>query len=656
MKKSLVSRIWGLMAVLALSLSACESPEEVIKPQFPEKITATVMAGDSFDFTIEPTMKWSLKIPTEVATYFKFVVGESERYTLNGEAGTHNITIAVAPNEEFDTTRTCAVEMTMGGESQVIVELTRGAKERELKVYVAEFDTTEEMFVTDAEGAYSYSSTPTDKIEWVWCNEQWMQRIVVEANFRWSFGVDTPEWINANKTSGTAGRTEIFLRTNPELRPLEDGTYTIELCDTSDRNGDGVIDSSDILVVKTLTTTMEGCKSVCDVELVTEALFNAEGLYYASGSDSYVESCYGRINSPRGVEVFALNKGADGSYTREGAEWILLTVGDFPAEAGSEGIWTRELTLSVEPTTSEEDREGAIVAIPLTEAGTTSYADFIVCEILQEGIEVIDTSDPIYAFDENMMMGYGARFEKIEKGTWPWVNNWSGIPHAYKLTLRNNDSGDDLVFRRPFDSYKIYGIDGYMGAAYDPATCWITISESDPEEAIENGYIIRSRLGDGEGEFANTMAGSKGQNEATFVFYNDKGEAYALIYVVLDPTFTPYEEVEGDVMFTNIEEALQTGAKLEQIVFGDEEYNEEEDYMGILQYRLTLNPKCKSISLTLPEYTMAYPYQSWLSTRKSGEETIVSTSSSTSATGRITFYGSNNYNVVLQLIVIYNAN
>lgn len=654
MKRGLLSTIWALIATLSVVLSACESPEEeVINPQFPEKITATVAAGEKFEFTIEPNMKWSMKIPSEVATYFKFIVGESERYTLNGEAGEHTITIGVAPNEEFDVTRTCAVEMTMDGQTMVIAELTRGSKERTVAIYTAEFDTTEEMFTTDEQNNYIYSSTPCEELDWVWCNEQWMQRIVVETNFRWNFGVDMPEWINASKNSGTAGRTEIFLRTNNEKRPLEDGNYTIEICDSSDRNGDGVIDSSDILVVKSLSTTMEGCKSVCEVSLSATALFNAEGLFYAASSDSYVESCFGRVNSPRGAEVFAVNKNSDGTLSKEGADWILLTVGDYPTEAGEEGIWTRELTLECTANDSELSREGAIVAIPLSEAGATNFADFVVCEILQEGIEIIDTSDPIYAFDENVMMGYGARFEKLEKGTWPWVNNWSGIPHAYRLTLRDNNSGDDLVFRRPFGSYKIYGAEGYMGATYDPATCWITISQSDPEEAIENGYIIRSRLDDEL--YPNTLPGSKGQNEATIVFNDEKGNAYALVFVVLDPTFTPYEEVEGDVKFTNIEEALQNGAKLEEIVVGDEQYNEEEAYMGVLQYRLTLNPKCKSISLTLPEYTMSYPYQSWLSARKSGEETLVSVTSSSSASGRITFYGSNNYNVILQLIVVYNA-
>lgn len=653
MKKSLVSKIWALVALMTLSLTACEEPVEEITPNFPEKVTATVMAGQEYEFTIEPNMKWTLKIPTEVATFFKFIVGESERYTLNGEAGTHTITIGVAANEEFDTTRTCAVEMTMGGESQVVLELTRGSKERKIAIYAAEYDTQEDTFATDEEDNYIYSSTPSQSLEWVWSNEQWMQRIVVESNFRWNLGADTPEWINASKTSGSAGRTEIFLRTNKEYLPLEETTCTVEFCDMSDRNDDGVIDDSDILVVASMSTTIEGCKDICEVSLSGDALFNAEGEYFTTSSDSYVDLVYGRINSPRGAEIFAVNKSADGSYTKEGAEWILFTVEEYPTEAGEVGIWTREFSLDVEANTSEEPRYGAIVAIPLSEAGATNYADFVVCEITQEGVEVIDTSDPIYVYDESAMMGFGARFEKLTKGSWPWTNNWAGIPHAYKLTLRNNDSGDDLVFRRPFSSYKIYGYAGYTGATYDIESCWLTINESAEEENIENGYIIKSRLD--EELYPNTLPGSKGQNEATFIFNNEKGEAYALVYVVLDPDFSPYSGTDGDVKFADAESANLSGAKLEEIVDGDDEYSEEDDYMGILQYRLTLTPDCKSVALIIPEYSMHFAYQGWLEAELQGDQTIITSSSETSATGRISFYGSNNYNVILQLTVVYKA-
>lgn len=655
MKAKNLLKALAIAAAAALALVGCKEPDEpILTPSFPEKIVANVAAGEVFEMTIEPNMKWTLKIPTEVATYFKFIVGESERYTLNGEAGTHTIQIGVAANEEFDNVRVCKVEMTMDGKTEVVAELTRGSKERTLVIYPVEYDAEEMAFVTDSEGNYMYSSTPCDKLEWKNVNDQWMLRFIVEANFKWSLGVDTPEWINANKTSGNAGRTEIFLRTEQERLPLEDTTCNIEFCDSSDRNGDGVVDDSDILVVGSYTTTIKGCKDHFEVDFVANATFNAEGEFYEAGSDSYTESAYGRIYSPRGAEFFAMAKSADGSLTLEGAEWINLQVDEFPAEAGEEGIWQRNFTLNVEVNESTEPRYGAIVAIPLSEEGTTNYADYVVCNITQEGVVIVDTNEPVYAYDEDLMMGYAAKFEKLEKGTWPWAYNWEVVPYAYRLTLRDNSSGDDLVFRRPFASYKIYGYEGYLAPAYDPETCWVTINESDPAEGIENGYIIRSRLGDNEGEFPNTMPSSGGKNEATIVFYNDKGEAFALIHVVLDPSFSPFDTA-GDVKLTNAEEAFKNGARLEEIVLGDEEYSDENAFMGILQYRLTTTPTSKEVSLTIPEYAMFFAYNDWLNVEQQGSETIVKVSAESSSKGRITFYGSNNYNVILQLIVVYNA-
>ncbi|MBQ2248003.1 MAG: hypothetical protein II323_04510 [Tidjanibacter sp.] len=657
MKRSIVTIMWSLLAALTLGFVGCNTPvEEPSKPEFPEKITANVAAGEEFKFTFDANMKWTLKIPTEVASYFKFIVGESERYTIKGEAGSHEVTIGVANTEEFDNVRVCAVEMTMGEETRVVAELTRGSKERTLDVYVAEYDATESVFVSDEEGNYQYVSTPSsDKLEWMWCNEQWMLRFAVDANFSWNFGVDTPDWIDINKTSGSAGRTEIFFRTVDEKRPLEDTTCTLEFCDSRDRNGDGVVDDSDIIVVKSFTTTIEGCKNLCEVDIVSAATFNAAGEFFAASSDSYVESAYGRITSPRGVEFFAVGKSADGTYSLEGAEWIELEVEDFPSEAGEEGVWMRNFSLNVMVNESTELRYGALVAIPMPQAGATNYADYVVCEITQEGVEIIDTSEPIYAYDEDVMKGFAAKFEKLENNTWPWQGSWANIPYAYRLTLRNNNSGDDLVFRKQFANYRIFGYNGYSGNTYDPATSWVTISESDPSEAIENGYIIRSRLGTEEGQFENTMPGKQGQNEATFIFYDDKGVAFALIHVVLDPEFSPYPKVEGDVKFVDENMAIDNGVFLEAIVSGDEDYNAEDAFMGILQYRLTLNSRCNSIALLLPDYTMAYPYQAWLTSSKKGKETTVTANSSESVKGRITFYGSNNYNVVLQLIVVYNA-
>lgn len=653
MKRNIASIMWALLATLTFGLVGCNQPEEeVTLPKFPEKITANVAAGEEFKMTIEPNMKWSLKIPSDVATYFKFIVGESERYTLNGEAGKHEITVGVAENEEFDNVRVCAIEMTMGDETQVIAELTRGSKERELAVYIARFDSTEEMFVTDENGNWVYdTAASTDNIGWVWCNEQWMQRIVVESNFKWSFGIDTPEWIDASKTNGSAGRTEIFLRTNVNKLPLEDTETQIDFCDTSDRNGDGVINSDDILVVKSYNTAIEGCGSTCNVDLASSITFNAKGECYQATSGSYVEFVNGRIRSPKGAEIFAVNRNSDGSLSKEGNDWMLLTVSDFPAEATEIGIWDRTIQLDVEINESEEERKGAIVAIPLSDKNTTDWAKYVVSEISQAGIEIVDTSEAIVVADEDIMAAHGGKLEKINTGAWPWQGAWASIPYAYKLTYRNDNSGDELIFNKEFSRYLIYGYSGIAGSTYDPESCWLTINKSEDEESPENSYLIKSRLE----THPNTMPGSNNQNEATIIFYNSDNQPYALIHFVVDPDFTPYEGVDGDVTFINPEEAILNGARLEEIVKGDDDFSEEENYMGILQYRLTLTSRCKTMAISVPEYSFAYPYQNWIECELEGTKTIVKITSEESGKGRISFYGSDNYNVILQLIVVYNA-
>lgn len=659
MKHTLRLGTLALLWAILFSMGGCKEPEgQTIIPNFPTKITATIEAGEHYTFSVAPNMRWTMKIPTDVATYFKFIVGESERYTLNGEAGEHNITIAVAENEEFDKVRICAVEMTMGDQTEVIVELTRGSKERSLELYTALYNSDEELFETDEQDNWKYSSTPSDRIDWVWNNEQWMQRVKVESNFSWSLSADTPNWLLASATSGKEGKTEIFLRMEQEHLPLENTTCTIDFCDISDRNGDGVVDSSDILIVRSFETSVEGCKATCKVDIAAEAEFNAAGECYQSSTDSFYEYLFGRIYSPRGAEIFVVNKIGTDSYNRTDTEWMIFEVDDFPSEAGDEGVWERQFQLSLSENTSTEPRYGAIVALPRTVAGESgvNLADYVVCEISQEGVVVEDDREPISAYDENIMLAYGAKLEKLEPNSWPWKGAWATIPYAYKLTYLNNDSGDDLVFNFDISRYQIYGYNGYSGNTYDTDTCWLTINPSDESEAIDGGYIIRSRLGDGEGQYPNTMAGSNEQNEATIIFYNANNEPYALLYFVLDPTFTPFEGADGEVAFTNPQDAISKGARLEEIVSGDEEYSDEDAYMGVMQYRLTLTPSCKSISITTPAYNIAFAYQGWLSCEQvNDQESIVKATCEESSNGRITFYGSNDYNVILQLIVVYKA-
>lgn len=649
-----------LLGATMLSMAGCEDTE-LEAAQFPEKITATVNAGDTYEFTISPNTNWTLEIPLEVATYFKFIVGESERYTLNGKAGTHTITVGVSNIEEYDVVRVCEISMTMNGETRVIAEITRGNKERTFSLYIAEFDSTEETFKTDADGKWIYSSTPTDRLDWVWSNEQWMQRVVVESNFEWFLSPEAPAWLLLNQTSGEAGRTELFLRVNRECLPIEDVECNIEFGVAYIHNST----ESNFETVGSYPTNMEGCGDYCEVNLPEQMQFNADGDYYQPSSESYIASVNGRICAPRGAELVLLSKNADGTYSTE-VTWMRIKMGDFPEEAGEIGAWERSFTLDVAKNSNTEPREGAIAALPKIVAESDSYnpEEYIVSHIYQDGYVEIVEVEAIYANSEETMAAFNSKFEKLKSGSWPWMGSWSKIPYGYKLTYNSNDSGDDLVFNQPFTRYEIYGFDGDGKAPYDLETCWLTIEPSAEYKDLENGYIIRSRLNKTieDVTYTNSMAGSYGENEATIIFYDADDKPYALIYFILDPTyFTPTEHPTGTISFAD-DSYSELGATLEVIEDGDEEFSDELAYGGALQYRLTLNPNCTEVTLIVPDFALVYPYAGWLlASGGSGRLTVTvdtallpeTEEGVTKHSNHLTLHNSG-YSVIADLIVVYN--
>ncbi|MBQ8271439.1 MAG: hypothetical protein IJZ09_00295 [Tidjanibacter sp.] len=670
MKRGIINMLMALAASAAMTFVGCNEVPEEVTPIFPEKITASVEAGEEYEFSFTANMSWKLQIPDEVATYFKFIIGAVERQDMNGEAGTHTITVGVSDIEEFNTVRVCAIEMTMGNETKVVAELTRGGKEHTLVMYVAENYTDEEtgdiMFSTDADDNYIYSSTPAERLDWVWSNAQWMQRIVIEANFDWYLSPDAPAWLNLNATEGTAGRTELFLRVNREQLPLEDVACDIEF---------GLIyltnsTESNFEAIGSYPTTMEGCKDICEVTLPESLIFNAEGEYFQTSSDSYTDFANARISSPRGAMLILLNKNADGTYTTEGADWMTYTITeDIPEEAGDYGVWERSFMFDVSANTTTSQREGAIAALPVSAvtAGATNYNDYIVCTITQQVMKIIESNEAIIVNDEEIMAAYNSKFEKLTSGSWPYVGAWSQVPYAYKLTYQGNNSGDDLIFAKPIANYKIYGFN--ESSVYDNDTCWLTIEPSEEHKDLENGYKIKSRLGETiEGyTYTNPYAGDGGENEAFIFFYEseeafNKDEAFAFIYFILDPNYTtPIDRPEGSVVFANDKDYDALGANLKEITKDMAEYSIEMAFVGTLQYMLTLNENCQEATLIVPNYLISYPYASWFyTTEGTGRVTIhIDTAELpeveagvTEVRSNLTLYGEG-YVQAVQLTVVY---
>ena len=673
MKKQIFRLLTAMVMCAAAVLSiGCEpepDPEPEITPNFPKLVEKVVKSGETVTLSINPNMAWKVSIPSSAAQYFS-LVDAAGQLSMTGEAGAQQIKIKVAEQDEFDTDRVCEVSLSMGGKSEVIAKLTRMKLARTVNIYVAEYDAANVDFKTTDEGAYVYGTTPVTSLDFLWHNEQYMHRIVVETNFKWAIGGELPAWLDPSVTTGEEGRTEVFVRTVKEAYPF--AAESVELVINDFTN-----ESTPVAAGK-LKLSMPACEAVCEVSISPALTFNAEGHYFNASNDTYLEmGAIATMTAPKGAELYKIVKNNGYLYASSpAADWITITwEEEWDAAADKAGVWSRKFFVA---TTQNEgaEREGMLVALPRTLASKVSdpdydlfnadgtalkaeYEQYVVSTIKQEAPAEAENKGVIYANDIETMHAFTADFAELSAGSWPWQGAWASIPNAYKLTYRSNDSGDDLIISKPFSRYEIYGFDGSYSSPYDQSTCWITLEKSAEYKELTNGYKVRMRLGDDaeNGLYPNTQAGPDGENEATIVFYDENNVAYALIYCVLDPNYMYVPEVSGEVKFADPAAAESYGAKLEKIVEGDPDFSAENNYMGILQYRLTHTSAMGAQALLLmPSYTMAfcYPSESWLSTQVvDGATQVVMTPDEDQAKGHITFHAAGG-SVVVDLICVFN--
>ncbi|MBR3853430.1 MAG: hypothetical protein IKM41_02620 [Tidjanibacter sp.] len=676
---------WSV-AVVALALSACQTPEpDVVEPNFPTLIEANVVAGETFKFTINPNMDWKLNIPSEQFAYFKLLLDNGKEDLMQrGSAGTHEISVVVVDQTDFNKSQVCEISLTMGTRTEVVARLTKGKMERSAKVYTVRYNQSEEVFEQEEDGSWIYESEPTQQVAMIWDNSQsqWIHHIKVEANFKWTLR-GAPEWMDSNDIyGGEAGSTHILLKVHNELWPLESGEYQMELCDiSSDNNGDGTINTDDIVVVSQLTFSLEGCKDFMGWSLGEELKFNSEGLYYQPSSYSYSEEVLGVLVAPYGMKLYKLtyyNNRFWASDSVDYSEWANVVVGDYAEGANDKvGVWERTLTISAQPTTYATARECYIVALPANVADKVSsitqlvksdnsamveeYEEYVLCRLVQAGT-ADEEQKAVAVENENAMMATGGLWEELTPGTAPWNGQWAEVPNGYRLTYKSNEAGSELLFADEFARYEIYGPKGQ----YDVENCWIGIAPCDRTSADGVLYRITMRLGsDSEEDKAaglvpNSQPTADGGNEATFIFYNSAGTAFALVHCVLDPALDPYANLEAPIQFANPTEAFTAGATLERIQVGEDNYDSDTVSRGVALYRITCGPNYKEMELKVPSYSSIWDsYQQnkgYISaTQVSSKRVRISINSQENIKGgRVTLY--NGSTDVAQIVIYYNAN
>lgn len=199
---------WLFIGLLAtFCLAACSDDDDKAEtPVFPAKQNIVCNAGETTDFTFTANTNWSL---ASSDIWCKFKSDATEEYVVSGTAGTHTVTVmATDDDQKVDKASVAKLELTMGGQTIVIGEVTRSAVGSELKIF-------------DLEG------NEIDKSTGLKVGYDSYAQFKVKANFRFAV-TNLPGWVQLEGGSlvGTVdkevkGGLKIIQDENREKYPVE---------------------------------------------------------------------------------------------------------------------------------------------------------------------------------------------------------------------------------------------------------------------------------------------------------------------------------------------------------------------------------------------------------------------------------------------------
>lgn len=609
MKNKFFFRAALLVAGFGLAFASCTDADTdpAGTPAFPEPFEAPIAPGARYSFDIAPNMDWEATIPDQAAAYFWFDDNGHTAYSLHGTAGKSTIVVACSELTDFDEDRVCPISLTMAGQTRVIATLTIDSQARTLSVYTAVLSLDPEesgdLFQQDEEtGAYFYKTDPTKAFAMLTKHTEYnyMQRIRVESNFDWSIG-QYPEWMILSAATGSAGKTDLFLRTDSEKYPWDYTTESLVFIDASD--------TEHPVEVATIVVDMPGCGDRVFTTLAAQEQFSAEGAYYSSLSGSYGSpemGVYKQFEAAYGCQIALLVENADGTLSvSDEASWIhFASPIEWEEAAKSTGLWLHNVRILCAANTGETARKAYIVAIPRTKVPENfdtaalidgskvadAYAGFVVSTITQNGvaneyiqIEMFDGRDEYISFT------------KLPSNDWPLVEDWSNAPVAYNLTYKHPFAfqAAPMEFSEPYASVEFYNEEGPSAQSLI-SPLWLELEESTYEPGKE--WIKLKGTYDFDNESFTWAEGVEPEIPMAYVvFKNEAGAILGIVEFMFDG--------EAGSGGNNGEVALvgdQPSIELTALTAQDDEFDPNIDCP---QYKITYTDKSISTAnLMLPEY------------------------------------------------------
>lgn len=122
------------LALMVIFFIACSDNEETtaVTPVFPECQQIEIQPGQVCEINFDANQEWRISSDRQ---WLKFIDGTEQFQSLTGKAGEQTIQFTVTNGAQgFEGDNAC-IQLTMGGQTQPIAELSRTPKTREVKMY-----------------------------------------------------------------------------------------------------------------------------------------------------------------------------------------------------------------------------------------------------------------------------------------------------------------------------------------------------------------------------------------------------------------------------------------------------------------------------------------------------------------------------------------
>ena len=503
---------------IAALASSCEESEKIVLPVFPEEmVKKTVQAGESVEIPLSPNLDWEASITGEGAgNYFWLDDAGLKENKVSGAAGDVVLKVVFSEEEELDVNRVCTVNLSMGGQTQAVAEITRLALERSFEIHTGSAD---EFDFARENGAYAYgeSVTAAELITFSG-NTEYAIPVKVISNYAWTLAL--PDWVEADKNSGEAGSEEIMLRALLSNDLAAGKTETAKFLDAS---------NSEIAVEFEITLPSFANRMEAEVK---ELVFNAAGQkrspvggYSDTPGIAYALAAEGAV-----VKVLGWDN-ENNWHDTEFADWVDITV-------KAEGTALQTLTVEIKPQVNTgAARYADIFILPASLAGTEAgdicdfndpncgfkneYKDYCIGRLEQEAGVAVD----FVTLSDNPDDVYLATLEKAESGA--WYESLIGTNNVYTLTYSDQGSDAVLLFNEAVASYKVYDYDANLLSGSEAENFWLTISIF--------GNYLNGRVSMEASKFDNPNAE---RPESFIVLYGNDGKAKAALYCIYDESST----------------------------------------------------------------------------------------------------------------------